>query len=297
MKMLLKSLVKPADFGSDSERLPLFVIRPTTGWRFLDVRELWAYRELVYFLTWRDIKVRYKQTAIGVAWALLQPLAMMVVFTLFFGRLAMIPSEGVPYPLFALAALLPWQLFSRAISESTNSLVTDQRLITRVYFPRIIVPIATTAAAMVDFVIAAGLLAVLMFIYGATPGPTVVWLPIFVLLLLVTALGVGFWLSALNVEYRDVMYIVPFLNQFWLFVTPVVYPSNLVPEQWRALYGLNPMAGVVEGFRWTLLGVGDGPGPMVGASSLVAAFVFVSGIIWFRRRERTFVDSIGSGGR
>ncbi|MBU4455777.1 ABC transporter permease [Patescibacteria group bacterium] len=279
-----------------SNEAPIFVIRPTTGWRFLDLRELWAYRELVYFLTWRDIKVRYKQTAIGVAWAVLQPLAMMAVFTLFFGRLAKVPSEGVPYPLFAFAALLPWQLFSRTISESTNSLVTDQRLITRVYFPRIIVPTATTLAAIVDFVIASGLLVLLMFIYGITPGVEVVWLPLFVLLMLVTSLGVGFWLSALNVEYRDVMYAVPFLNQFWLFLTPVVYPSSLVPEQWRVLYGLNPMAGVVEGFRWCLLGTGDGPGLMVAASAIVAVFLFVSGIVWFRRRERTFVDAIGSGG-
>lgn len=282
--------------NQEGETTPVFVIRPTKGWRFLDLRELWAYRELIYFLVWRDIKVRYKQTAIGVAWAILQPLAMMVVFTLFFGRLAKLPSEGVPYPLFAYAALLPWQLFSRAISDSTTSLITDQRLITRVYFPRIIVPLATTMAATVDFVIAAGLLVVLMFIYGVTPGAVVVWLPVFVLLMLVTALGVGFWLSALNVEYRDVMYTVPFLNQFWLFLTPVVYPSSLVPEPWRVLYGLNPMVGVVEGFRWALLGIGDGPSPMLTASTLVAVSLFVSGIVWFRSRERTFVDTIGSGG-
>ena len=281
----------------DQGDIPTFVIRPTRGWRFLDLRELWAYRELIYFLTWRDIKVRYKQTAIGVAWAVLQPLAMMLVFTLFFGRLAKVPSEGVPYPLFAYSALLPWQLFSRTISESTNSLVTDQRLITRVYFPRIIVPLATTLAALVDFAISVVLLVILMLIYGVSPTATVVWLPLFVLLMLITALGVGFWLSALNVEYRDVMYTVPFLNQFWLFVTPVVYPSSLIPEQWRILYGLNPMAGVVEGFRWALLGVGDGPSPMLAVSTLIAVFLFISGIIWFRYRERTFVDAIGSGGR
>lgn len=282
--------------NQEGETTPVFVIRRTRGWRFLDLRELWTYRELVYFLTWRDIKVRYKQTAIGVAWAVLQPLAMMVVFTLFFGKLAGVPSEGVPYPLFALAALLPWQLFSRAISESTNSLVTNQRLITRVYFPRIIVPLATTLAALVDFLIAGGLLIALMFIYGVTPGAAIIWLPAFVLLMLISALGVGFWLSALNVEYRDVMYVVPFLNQFWLFVTPVVYPSSLVPERWRILYGLNPMSGVVEGFRWVLLGTVDGPSPMLIASTLVGLSLFVSGIFWFRRRERTFVDAIGSGG-
>lgn len=273
--------------------VPTFVIRPTRGLRFLDLSEIWAYRELIYFLTWRDIKVRYKQTAIGVAWAMLQPLAMMIVFTLFFGRLAKVPSEGAPYPLFAYVGLLPWQLFSRTISESTNSLVTNQRLITRVYFPRIIVPLSTTLAAIVDFMVSSVLLVILMLIYGVVPGPAAIWLPAFVLLMLITSLGVGFWLSALNVEYRDVMYIVPFLNQFWLFLTPVVYPSTLIPEKWRILYGLNPMAGVVEGFRWALLGTGDGPSPMLAVSIIVALFLFVSGIIWFRWRERTFIDALG----
>jgi len=273
------------------------VNRRTSGWRFLDLRELWTYRELVYFLTWRDVKVRYKQTAIGVAWAVLQPLAMMVVFTLLFGKLAKVPSGGVPYPLFALAALLPWQLFSRTILESTNSLVTNQQLLARVYFPRISVPLATTLAATVDFAVAAGLLAILMAVYRVAPTPAIMWLPAFVLLLLITALGVGFWLSALNVEYRDVMYIVPFLNQFWFFLTPVVYPGGWVPAQWRVLYGLNPMTGVVEGFRWALLGIGEGPSYMLAVSVLVAICLFVSGIIWFRQRERIFVDAIGSGGR
>jgi len=297
MKMLFGRLQRNTASQDDTGAVSLIHIYPTTGWGFPDLKELWAYRELVYFLTWRDIKVRYKQTAIGVAWAILQPVAMMVVFTLFFGRLAKIPSEGVPYPLFAYAALLPWQLFARALSESTNSLVTDQRLITRVYFPRIIVPIATTLAAIVDFAIGTGLLMALMLIYGVTPGATVIWLPFFVLLMLVTVLGVGFWLSALNVEYRDVMYTVPFLTQFWFFLTPVVYPSSLVPEQWRVLYGLNPMVGVVEGFRWALLGVGEGPSLMMAASILIAVCLFVSGIIWFHRREQTFVDAVGSGGR
>jgi lipopolysaccharide transport system permease protein len=274
-----------------------FVIRRTTGLRFLDLSELWAYRELVYFLTWRDVKVRYKQTAIGVAWAVLQPLAMMVVFTLLFGRLAKIPSGGVPYPLFALTALLPWQLFSRSITESSNSLVTNQQLVARVYFPRISVPLATTLAATVDFVIAAGLLVVLMVFYGVAARPAIVWLPAFVLLLLITALGVGFWLSALNVEYRDVMYTVPFLNQFWFFLTPVVYPGGLIPAPWRVLYGLNPMTGVVAGFRWALLGIGEGPSLMLAVSVLVSVCLFISGIIWFRHRERIFVDSIGAGGR
>jgi lipopolysaccharide transport system permease protein len=277
----------------DSQAIPVFEIRPTTGWCSLDLRELWAYRELVYFLAWREIKVRYKQTAIGVAWAVLQPLAMMVVFTVLFGKLASIPSEGVPYPLFALAGLLPWQLFSRVISESTNSLVADQRLITRVYFPRIIVPVATTIAAIADFVIAGGLLVALMFFYGVIPSAAVIWLPVFVLLMVVTALGIGLWLSALNVEYRDVRHTVPFLIQFWFFVTPVVYPSRLVPEPWQVLYGLNPMVGVIEGFRWALLGVGQGPSPMLTVSALIAISLFVGGIIWFQRREESFVDSLG----
>ncbi len=272
---------------------PTVVIRPTKGWAFLDLRELWTHSELIYFLSARNIKVRYKQTSIGVAWAVLQPLVMMAVFTLFFGRLAKLPSAGIPYPLFAFAGLLPWQLFSRTITESTNSLIMNQRLITRVYFPRIIIPISVTLAALVDFAISAVLLLGLMVIYGVRPGAAILWLPAFLLLMLLTALGVGFWLSALNVEFRDVAHAMPFLSQLWLFVTPVVYASTLVPPQWRVLYGLNPMTGVVEGFRWTLLGAGRGPGQMLAASTLVAVGLFISGIAWFRRRERSFVDAIG----
>ena len=280
----------------DSQELPWLEIRPTSGWFYLDLRELWAYRELLYFLAWRDIKVRYKQTAIGVAWAVLQPVAMMAVFTIFFGKLGNLPSDGIPYPLFTFGALLPWQLFSRTITECTNSLVTDQRLITRVYFPRIIVPLATTLSAIVDFTISAGLLAALMLFYRIFPGIEVVWLPAFILLMLIAALGVGFWLSALNVEYRDVRYVLPFLNQFWMFVTPVVYSSSLVPERWQLIYGLNPMVGVIEGFRWALFGVGKGPSPMLIVSAVIAVAFFVSGIIWFHRREQTFVDTLGTGG-
>ena len=277
--------------------LPVFEIRPSSAWRMLDLRELWTYRELVYFLTWRDIKVRYKQTAIGIAWALLQPLAMMVVFTIFVGKLAGVAPPSVPYPVFALAALIPWQLFSRAITESTNSLVTDQRLITRVYFPRIIVPIATTLAAAVDFLVSAVLLAILMLVYRVPIHPEIVFLPAFVLLLIIAALGVGFWLSALNVEYRDVAYTMPFLNQFWFFITPVVYPITVVPENLRVLYGMNPMVGVVEGFRWAILGTENASATLIASSTAVAIVLFLTGIIWFRRRERTFVDAIGSGGR
>jgi lipopolysaccharide transport system permease protein len=272
---------------------PTIAIRPMKGHFCLNLQELWSYRELLYFLTWRDVKVRYKQTAIGVAWVLLQPLAMMLVFSLFFGRLAGIPSEGVPYPLFAYAGLLPWQLFSRTITESANSLVTDQRLITKVYFPRIMVPTSTSLAALLDFGISVILLLLLIAVFDYRPGVAIVFLPLFTLLLLITALGIGYWLSALNVEYRDVMYTVPFLNQLWMFATPVVYPSSLVPEKWRALYGLNPMAGVIEGFRWCLLGIGDGPSPMFWVSVAVSLGMFVSGFAWFRWRERVFVDSLG----
>jgi len=266
-------------------------IQPTRGWGWLNLRELWVYRELIYFLTWRDIKVRYKQTAIGIGWVLLQPLAMMGAFTLFFGKLAQIPSHGVPYPLFAYAALLPWQVFSRTISESTQSLITDQRLITRVYFPRMIVPLSSTLAAFADFFIASTLLIVLLPLYGVRCPATIVWLPAFVLLMLVAALGVGLWLSALNVEYRDVMYTIPFLNQLWLFLTPVVYPSSLVPPAWRTWYALNPMVGVVEGFRWALLG-SNPPGISLWASTAMVTSLLFGGIVYFRRMEQSFADLV-----
>lgn len=272
-------------------------IRPTKGFALPRLREFWEYRELLYFLVWRDVKVRYKQTAIGIAWAVLQPLSMMVVFTLIFSKLAGMDSEGVPYPIFAYTALLPWQLFSRAILESSNSLVTDQRLITRVYFPRIIVPSASVIAAIFDFVIASSVLVVLMLFYRIAPTWNIVFLPVFVLIMLFTALGAGYWLSALNLEYRDVTYAVPFINMLWLFLTPIVYPGSQVPERWRIVYGLNPMVGVVEGCRWSLLGTGTGPSAMLGVSCTVAIALFVSGAAWFRWRERTFVDAVGSGGR
>ena len=297
MNTILESGQQRRHSGAQADGSREVIIQRTRGWRFLDLRELWAYRELIFFLTWRDVKVRYKQTVIGVAWAVLQPLAMMVVFTLLFSKLAKMPSAGVPYPLFALAALVPWQLFSRSLSESANSLVTNQQLLARVYFPRISIPLATTLAATVDFAIAAGLFGIFMVAYRVAPTPTMIWFPVFVLLLLITALGVGFWLSALNIEYRDVMYVVPFLNQFWFFLTPVVYPGGWVPAQWRLLYGLNPMTGVVEGFRWALLGIGEGPSYMLAVSVFVAFCLFISGIIWFRQRERTLVDAIGGGGR
>jgi len=270
------------------------VIQPVSGWRLLGLRELWSYRELIYFLTWRDIKVRYKQTALGVAWAVLQPVALMVVFTFLFGRLAKIPSEGIPYPLFAYAGLLPWQIFSRTLSDTTTSLVKDHRLVAKVYFPRVIIPLSTTLAAMLDFMIASGVLVILMIIYGVTPGSALIILPLFIILMFTTALGIGLWLSAVNVQYRDVGFIIPFLSQFLLLLTPVVYPSTIVPEKFRMIYSLNPMVGVIEGFRWCLFGVGKGLSPMLSISVLIALALFFGGILWFRSKERSFVDILGT---
>ncbi|MCX5842555.1 MAG: ABC transporter permease [Deltaproteobacteria bacterium] len=272
----------------------MFEIKPTKGWRFFNLRELWAYRELLYFLIWRGVKVRYKQTTIGIAWAVLQPLAMMLVFTAFFGRLAKIPSQGIPYPLFVLAGLIPWQFFLRTFTESSSSLIADQRLITKVYFPRIIIPLATTIVASLDFFISVCLLIIFMVIYGIMPAPSVIALPIFLLLLLVSVLGFGFWFSALNVEYRDVGYVVPFLGQLLFFLTPVVYPTDMVPSQLRGLHALNPMVGVVGGFRYAFYGVGDGFSIAFVISSISAFIIFLTGILWFTRVEHTFVDTIGS---
>ncbi|MBI3320977.1 MAG: ABC transporter permease [Candidatus Omnitrophica bacterium] len=278
----------------DAVCAPVVTIRPSRGWASLGLADLWACRELLGFLVWRDVKIRYTQTAIGVAWAVLQPFAMMVVFTLFFGTLAKLPSEGIPYPLFAYGALLPWQIFSRSLTESASKLVTDQRLVTKVYFPRLLLPLASVLSALVDFLIASTLLVGLMGFYSVMPRATIVWLPLFVGLMVVTALGMGFWLSALNLEYRDVRYLLPFLSQLWLFLTPVVYPSSLVPAQWQWLYSLNPMVGVVDGFRWALFGVGSGPGPMVAVSAMASLALFVSGAFFFRSRERVFADVLGS---
>jgi len=275
---------------------PVWDIRPIRGWQSLNVKELWNYRELLYFLAWRDIKVRYKQTAIGVAWSVLQPLALMLIFTIFFGRFAGISSEGIPYPLFALAGILPWQLFSRVLTESTNSLITEQGLITKVYFPRLLVPMAAGVAGLLDLLIGMSLLLVLMAFYRLTPGVEILLLPFFSALMLVAALGVSFWLSSLNVEYRDVAHAVPFLVQIWFFVTPVVYPSTIIPARWRFLQALNPMTSVVSGFRSSLLHTAlIGESGLI-ASTCVAVSLLVSGVFWFRRCEASFVDAIGSGG-
>lgn len=271
---------------------PVVTIEPSRGWVSLKLRDVWEYRELLYFLVWRDIKVRYKQTALGAAWAIIQPLFTMVVFAVFFGRLAKMPSDGVPYPIFAYAALVPWTFFANALSQASNSLVGSANLITKVYFPRLVVPLASVLSGIVDFFLAFAVLLVLMPWYGVSFSARLLYIPFFFLLALTTALAVALWLSALNVEYRDVRYTVPFLTQFWLFATPVAYPSSLLSEPWRTIYGINPMVGVVEGFRWALLNTGSAPGPIVGVSSLAALTLLVGGAYYFRRLERTFADRI-----
>ena len=272
------------------DALPALRIEPSRGWVSLRLGELWEYRELLYFLVWRDIKVRYKQTALGAAWAILQPVLTMVVFSVFFGRLAKVPSDGIPYPVFALAALVPWQLFAYAVSESTNSLVVSQNLIKKVYFPRLVIPIASVLAGLVDFAISFVALIGLMTYYGIRPTPAIAILPLFILLAVASALCVGLWLSALNVEFRDVRYTIPFLTQFWMFVTPVAYPSSLIPEKWRTVFGLNPMAGVVEGFRWALLGKATSLGSFLAVSIAVVVVLLFGGLVYFRRMESTFAD-------
>jgi lipopolysaccharide transport system permease protein len=271
---------------------PVLHIRSSKGWTALGLRELWAYRELLYFLTWRDIKVRYKQTALGAAWAVIQPFFTMAVFSLFFGRLAKVPSDGIPYPIFAYAALVPWTFFANGLGQSANSLVGSSNLIKKVYFPRLAIPLATVLSEAVDFAIAFVVLIAMMLYFGIAPTGNVVWLPLLLLLALSTSLGVGLWLSALNVQFRDVRYVVPFITQFWMFATPIAYPSSLLSERWRAAYALNPMVGVVEGFRWALLGTATGPGPMILVSSLMSLALLVGGAFYFRRMERRFADVV-----
>ncbi len=270
---------------------PTTLIRPSRGWVALNLRDLWNYRELLYFLTWRDIKVRYKQTVLGAAWAVLQPFLTMVVFSVFFGQLAKVPSDGIPYPIFSYCALLPWSYFSGALDRASNSLVGSSHLITKVYFPRLAIPISAVTAGLVDFGIAFVVLLGMMIYYSFTPTIAVLTLPLFLLLAVATALAVGLWLSALNVQYRDVRYTIPFLTQFWLFATPIAYSSSLVPEQWRTWYGLNPMAGVVEGFRWALLGK-EPPTSLLAVSAVVVVLLLIGGLYYFRRMEKTFADVV-----
>lgn len=267
-------------------------IEPSKGWVYLGLKELWAYRELIYFLIWRDVKVRYKQSVLGASWAILQPFFAMVVFSIFFGKLAKMPSDGIPYPIFSYAALVPWAFFANGLNQASNSLVGGANLIKKVYFPRLAMPIASVLGGFVDFVLAFIMLIVMMFYFGVSPTINVLWLPFFLVLAFIASLGTSLWLSAMYVQFRDIRHVVPFLTQIWMFATPIVYPSSLLSEPWRSLYGINPMAGVIEGFRWALLGTGNHPGPILIVSSLVAIILMVSGAFYFRRLEKTFADVV-----
>jgi lipopolysaccharide transport system permease protein len=267
-------------------------IEPSKGWVSLKLHELWEYRELLYFLIWRDIKVRYKQTVLGGVWAIIQPLFTMVVFSIFFGKLAKVPSDGIPYPIFSYTALVPWAFFANGLNQATNSLVSGSNLIKKVYFPRLAMPIASVLGCIVDFVLSFIMLVAMMFYYGVTPTLNVIWLPFILILAFATSLGVSMWLSAMYVQFRDVRHIIPFLTQIWLFATPIAYPSSLIQEPWRTFYGINPMVGVVEGFRWALLGTQTAPGPAIIISFLVAFGLLISGAYYFRRMEKTFADVV-----
>jgi lipopolysaccharide transport system permease protein len=287
-----EALLAAAQARQTWEHTPVFRVKPIQGWASLRLQELWEYRELLYFLTWRDVKVRYKQTVLGAAWAILQPLLTMLVFSLVFGQLDQMNTGEIPYPIFSFAALVPWTFFAYALQQSSNSLVSSANLLKKVYFPRLAIPISSVLSGGVDFLLAFAVLLIMMPMWGVWPTWNVVFLPLFVLLATVTALGVGLWLSALNVQYRDVRYIVPFITQFWMFATPIAYPSTLVPEKWRTLYGLNPMVGVVEGFRWALLGTDTAPGPMIAVSAIAACLLLVTGAFYFRSMEKTFADLV-----
>ena len=283
--METKSIVK--------DEIPVTILRPATGLGALNFRDLWLYRELIYFLTWRDLKVRYKQTLLGASWAILKPFMTMVVFSIFFGDLAKVPSDGVPYPIFSFAALVPWELFSNAISVAGRSLVQNRHMITKIYFPRVILPLSATLAGVVDFLIAFVILIGMLFYYKIPITIYMLTIPLFLLLALITSIGIGLWLAALNVQYRDIGYVTPFLTQFWLFITPIAYGASMVPQQWQFLYSLNPMTGVVEGFRWALLGTSQGaPGTQLAISFAVAITLLLTGFMYFRRMERTFADMV-----
>lgn len=268
------------------------VIEPSRGLANFNLHEIWDYRDLLVFLAWRDINIRYKQTILGASWAVLQPVMTMVLFTIFFGRMAAVPSEGAPYPLFAFAALLPWLYFATTIGTTANSLVNNSNLLSKVYFPRLLIPLASLFPPAVDFAIAFGVLIVLMFSYRFPVTANVIWLPGFMILAMVTTLGAGLWFAAMNVKYRDVRHLVTVLTQFGIFISPVAYPSRIVPMPWRQLYALNPMVGVIEGFRWALLGTGDAPLRLVAISSLAALVLFISGLYYFRYTEKSFADIV-----
>ena len=281
-----------AGASADVQSLPVHVIAPEHGWVPVRLNELWEYRELLYFFVWRELKIRYKQTALGVAWAVIQPFFTMIVFTVLFGRLAKVPTDGLPYPVFAFCALLPWQLFAFALTESSNSVVANQRLLTKVYFPRLLMPMSSSCVGLADFLISFVMLLALMAYYGMAPGAAALTIPFWTLLAVATALGIGLWLAALNVRYRDVRYTVPFLTQIWMYATPVAYPLSWLPPQWRALYALNPMVGVIEGFRWALLGQTNTSRTTIAISLVASVVLLVSGLFYFRRTERTFADIV-----
>jgi lipopolysaccharide transport system permease protein len=271
---------------------PVIDITPPGGWLNIDFRELWRFRDLAYFFVWRTIKIRYKQTAMGAAWAIIQPVAQMLVFTVFFGYLARIPSGQIPYPVFYFSALLPWTYFAEALQTVTNSVVDQQHIVTKVYFPRLLLPISAVMPGLLDFVIGLFVFLPIMILYRVVPGKAICLLPVFLLLAMTTALSVGLWLAALNSLYRDVRHVIPFLVQIWMFVSPVAYPASLVPERWRWLYGLNPMVGVIEGFRWALTGRGQPPTLLLAVSSLAVVVVLVGGLVFFRRMEDTIAGVV-----
>lgn len=276
----------------DTEKMPITIIKPSRSWVLPQIRDVWEYRELLYFLVWRDLKVRYKQTVLGVLWAVIQPFFLMVIFSIFFGRLAKIPSEGIPYPIFAYAALLPWSYFAQSLNACSESLVGNSHLITKVYFPRFIIPVSSILSGLVNFAISFSILLAMMFYYHLIPTSSVLLLPLFIVIAMATALGAGLWFSALNVQYRDIRYAISFLVQFWFFATPVVYPSSLVPRMWRFFYALNPMVGVVEGFRGALVGKGQLDWPMFMVSITVVVFLVITGTLYFRRMEKRFADIV-----
>jgi lipopolysaccharide transport system permease protein len=272
--------------------LPETIIKPSKGWVSLQLKELWAYRELLYFFVWRDIKVRYKQTVLGASWAIIQPFLTMVVFSLFFGRLAGLSSDGLPYPIWSYAAMVPWQFFTNGISQSSSSLVSSANMIKKIFFPRLVMPVSAVLAGLVDFMLALSVLVVMMPFYGFSFSWRVLWLPLFLFIAMMASLGVGFWLSAMNVQFRDVRYTVPFITQFWMFASPIAYSSNIVPEMWRPLYAINPMVSVVDGFRWALLDAGTAPSLLTVISFVAALLLLVSGAFYFRRMEKTFADVV-----
>ena len=291
--MAIENARKPGSGPLAPSSIPVIRIEPSGGRTTLGLSELFEYRELLYFLVWRDVKVRYKQTALGATWAIIQPFLTMVVFSLFFGKLARMPSDGMPYPIFAFAALVPWTFFANGLTQASNSVVSSQNLIKKVHFPRLTIPLSTVLSGLVDFGLAFVVLIGMMMWYGITPTVNIIFLPFFLLLALVTALGVSLWLAALNVKYRDVRYVVPFIVQLWMFATPIAYPSSMIlSPAWRLVYSLNPMVGVVEGFRWALLGTETAPGSLAAVSSVAALALLISGAYYFRKMEKTFADVV-----